>query len=178
MYHRKGIGVLLDAFARIEASTPPAHLYLIGNGPDRAEFEAQAARLNLSGRVHFLGFQTDAPAFLAQTDVFTLASLRDPFPLVVIEAREAGCAIVASNVDGIPEALGFGDAGVLVPPGDVGVLTGALQSMLTDKVARENWKAQARANLEWLQVSRVSSDYVSIYEEVIGRAPSQIRAEN
>lgn len=171
MYHRKGIGVLLDAFARLAARAPQAHLYLVGNGPDRAEFEAQAVSLGLTDRVHFLGFQADAPALLAQTDVFTLASLRDPFPLVVIEAREAGCAIVASDVDGIPEALGFGDAGVLVPPGDVSALADALQDMLTDKAARENWKVQAKANLEWLQVSRVSRDYLSIYEEVIGRAP-------
>lgn len=177
MYHRKGIGVLLQAFARIDASAPPAHLYLVGDGPDRTEFEAQAVDLGLSDRVHFLGFQADAPAFLAQADVFTLASLRDPFPLVVIEAREAGCAIVASNVDGIPEALSFGDAGLLVPPDDVNALASALQTMLTDNTAREDWKVRAKTNLEWLQVSRVSSDYLSVYEEVLERAPSHGIAE-
>jgi glycosyltransferase involved in cell wall biosynthesis len=172
MYRRKGIGVLVDAFSRIDKNKLSAHLYVIGNGPDRAEFEAQAVRLAMADRVHFLGFQTDAPAFLAQTDVFALASFKDPCPLVISEAREAGCAIVGSNVDGIPQALDFGDAGMLVPPGDVDALADALQAMLTDKVARENWQARAKANLDRLRVSRVSRDYLSIYEEVIGRAPT------
>jgi glycosyltransferase involved in cell wall biosynthesis len=172
MYRRKGIGVLVDAFSRIDKNKLSAHLYVIGNGPDRAEFEAQAVRLAMADRVHFLGFQTDAPAFLAQTDVFALASFKDPCPLVISEAREAGCAIVGSNVDGIPQALDFGDAGMLVPPGDVDALADALQAMLTDKVARENWQARAKANLDRLRVSRVSRDYLSIYEEVIGRVPT------
>ena len=172
MYHRKGIGVLLNAFASVEATMPPAHLYLVGDGPDRTEFEAQSASLGLTDRVHFLGFQADIPGLLAQADVFTLASLRDPFPLVVIEAREAGCAIVASNVDGIPEAVGFGGAGVLVPPGDAPALSSALQTMLSSETERQAWRARARANLEWLYVDRVNREYLSVYEEVLGRGVS------
>lgn len=178
MYRRKGVGVLVDAFARIDRDTIPAHLYVIGNGPDLEEFKAQAVSLEIADRVHFLGFQPDAPAFLAQTDVFALASFNDSCPLVISEAREAGCAIVGSDVDGIPQALDFGGAGVLVPPGDASALADALRTMLVDTRVREQWQARARANLEWLRVSRVSRDYVSIYEEVIGRVSSQPDANN
>jgi len=170
MYHRKGIGVLIKAVAKLDATVPKAHLYLVGDGPDRKEFEALAATLGVADRVHFMGFQSDAPAFLRQADVFTLASLRDPFPLAVIEAREAGCAIVASDVDGIPEALNFGKAGLLVPPDNVDALSDALKTMLVDDVAREGWKSRVKDNLDWMNVARVSDDYVAVYEEVVGRA--------
>jgi glycosyltransferase involved in cell wall biosynthesis len=171
LYHRKGIGVLLNAFATVETGLRVPHLYLVGDGPDRAEFEAQATRLGIADRVHFLGFQADIPALLAEADVFTLASLRDPFPLVVIEAREAGCAIVASNVDGIPEAIGFGEAGVLVAPGDVQALAAALRNMLFNDAERETWRVRARTNLAWLEVGRVNREYLEVYEEVLGRKP-------
>lgn len=176
LYHRKGIGVLLNAFANMEANAPAAHLYLVGDGPDRAEFEVQAVDLGIAERVHFLGFQADVPGLLTQADVFTLASFRDPFPLVMIEAREAGCAIVASDVDGIPESVGFGTAGVLVPPGDVQALTVALRNMLSDDAERQNWRLRARANLEWLQVDRVNTEYLQVYDEVLGRARSHAKA--
>lgn len=178
MYHRKGIGVLIQAFSKIELNDRQPNLYVVGDGPDRAGFEAQAMSLGLHDRVHFLGFRADAPALLAQADVFTLASFRDPFPLVVIEAREAGCAIVASDVDGIPEAVGFGDAGMLVQPGDSEALTQALQAMLSDDVAREGWRARAKRNLAWFEVSRVSHEYLSVYEEVVGRAAPGVHSSD
>lgn len=42
---------------------------------------------------------------------------------------------------------------------------------MADKLVRENWQVRAEANLDWLRVSRVSGDYLSIYEEVNGRTP-------
>jgi glycosyltransferase involved in cell wall biosynthesis len=59
--------------------------------------------------------------------VFVLASLNEPFGLVISEAREAGFPVVASNVGGIPEALDGGEAGILVPPGDPAALVDAVR---------------------------------------------------
>src|ERR1044071_10094866 len=56
MYHRKGIGELIVAFSRVGAHLADASLYLIGDGPDRAEFEAQARATQFADRIHFLGF--------------------------------------------------------------------------------------------------------------------------
>lgn len=173
MYHRKGIAVLMDAFSRIERDKQ-AHLYVIGDGPDRQQFEQLMIRYAMYDRVHFLGFQTDAAAFLRQTDIFALASFNDPCPLVISEAREVGCAIVGTNVDGIPQALDFGEAGMLVPPGDVTALAGALDTLLADPAVRAEWAQRAHANIDRLSVSRVSRDYLAIYEQVIGRAPSRV----
>ena len=107
-----------------------AHLYLVGDGPERELFERQARRSRWSDRIHFEGFQTVPQAYMLSADVFVLASRRESFGLVLIEARQAGCAIVATNVDGVAEALDGGRAGMLVPPRNVPSLAVALTRML------------------------------------------------
>jgi glycosyltransferase involved in cell wall biosynthesis len=147
MYRRKGIAELIDAFEKIASTFPGAHLYLVGNGPDRALFEAKAQNSSVADRIHFEGFQPEPQRYLLSTDIFVLASYKDPSPLVIPEAREAGCAIIASEVDGIPEALDGGKAGILVPPGDSGALAAALLKLLSSTESLQLWRNRARHNL-------------------------------
>jgi len=166
MYRRKGIAELIEAFAQIAAEFPDAHLYLVGNGPDREMFEAQAQSTAVSDRLHFEGFQSEPQRYLLATDIFVLASHREPFGLVLSEAREAGCAIIASNVDGIPEALDDGHAGILVPPSDSQSLAAALSQLLSDSKMLHGWKDQAQQNLEWLTTERVNEETLAVYREL------------
>ena len=69
---------------------------------------------------------------MRQSSVFVLASRLDSFPLVLIEAREMGCAIVGTKVGGAPELLNYGKAGLLVSPMDEKALSDALIAVLTD----------------------------------------------
>jgi glycosyltransferase involved in cell wall biosynthesis len=167
MYQRKGIGELIAAFAQIASDFPQAHVYLVGNGPEREIFEAQAQNTAFSDRIHFEGFQPQPQRYLLATDIFVLASHRDPSPLVIPEAREAGCAIIASNVDGIPEALDGGQAGILVPPKDSHALAEALTQLLRNPHLLHKWKNQAQQNLEWLTVGRVNQETLAVYREFI-----------
>jgi glycosyltransferase involved in cell wall biosynthesis len=167
MYQRKGITELIAAFAQVATDFPEAHLYLIGEGPDRQMFEAQAGATSVSERIHFLGFQPQPQRYLQSTDVFVLASHQEPFGLVLSEAREAGCAIIASNVDGIPEALDQGAAGWLVPPKDSAAIAAALIELLQCSQQLQAWKERARRNLAWLSVSRVHQETLSVYQELI-----------
>ncbi len=165
MYQRKGIAELIDAFAQIDV--PNAHLYLVGNGPDKSIFEAQAQSTAVSDRIHFTGFQPEPQRYLLATDIFVLASHREPFGLVISEAREVGCAIIASDVDGIPEALDKGQAGILVPPADSQALAAALRQLLTYPDLLQEWKTKANQNLDWLKVSRVNQETVEVYRELV-----------
>ena len=108
MSQRKGIDVLISVFEQIGREFQDAHLYLVGDGPDRQQFERQAANSQWSERIHFEGYQAVPQAYMLSADVFVLASRRESFGLVLIEAREAGCAIVATDVDGVSEALDGG----------------------------------------------------------------------
>lgn len=161
--YRKGIDVLLDAFERVHQSVPFAHLYIIGQGPDRDAFVTHAQRLAARDYIHFLGFQPDPKPYLAVTDVFVLASRREPFGLAIVEARAAGCAIVASDVDGIPEATDGGRAAMLVPAGDRAQLADALTALLTDDSLLAEWKRKATENLAQFSVERLHRETLEAY---------------
>ncbi|RKP59122.1 glycosyltransferase [Pararobbsia silviterrae] len=163
MYERKGIQDLLRAFASLRATHPDATLYLVGDGPDRADMEALAAELGLEGWAHFAGFDTNPVRWLAETDVFVLASHKEPGGLVLSEAREAGCAIVATDVDGNPEMLDRGEAGWLVPARAPDALAAAIGSLLGDAALRADYAARARRNLDKFTVQRVANDYMAVY---------------
>jgi glycosyltransferase involved in cell wall biosynthesis len=166
MYKRKGITELIAAFEEIAQDFPQVHLYLVGNGPDKQIFESQAQATAVSHRIHFEGFQPEPQRYLLACDIFVLASHRDPCPLVLSEAREAGLAIVATEVDGIPEALDNGKAGILVPAQDSHQLAKALIKLLSDANILQEWKQRSQDNLEWLNVSRVHQETLAVYEEL------------
>ncbi len=166
MMHRKGIAELITAFETILHTIPGAHLYLVGEGPERLLFEAQAAASPAAANIHFEGMQADPRGHLLATDVFVLASRRESFGLALIEARQAGCAIVASNVDGIPELLGHGDLGLLVPPQNPPALAEAIVKLLTDPDLRNSLKQKARENLKPFTTTRMAAEVLAIYEEL------------
>ncbi|SAL67165.1 group 1 family glycosyl transferase [Caballeronia peredens] len=188
MYRRKGIADLLHAFALVRAQSagepvpqadvlrgellPEPQLYLVGDGPDRGLMEALAGDLGIAQAVHFTGFVADARPYFAGADVFALLSHQDPSPLVIAEAREAGCAIVATRVGGIPEMLDDGAAGVLVPAGDAAQAAAKLRWLLLDGEARGQYAARARENLLKLSVERVSSEYLAIYQHTLAERAS------
>lgn len=167
MYKRKGIAELIAAFEQIAQDFPQVHLYLIGNGPDRELFVAQAQATSVSDRIHFEGFQPEPQRYLLSCDIFVLASHRDPCPLVLSEAREASTAIVATQVDGIPEVLDKGQAGLLVPEKDSHALAGALVQLLSNPEMLQEWQHRASQNLEGLTVARVHQETLAIYRELI-----------
>jgi glycosyltransferase involved in cell wall biosynthesis len=175
MNERKGIRELIIAFGEIASREPSASLYLVGDGPDRLAFETLAKSGPCPDRIHFVGFVRDPRPYLAQADVFVLASRSDPFPLVIPEAREAGCAIVASAIGGIPEALDGGRAGILVPAQHPGALAKAVGDLLANPRELVRWRQRAAENLDWLQLDRVVQETLAIYKEVLHNKADRIR---
>ena len=171
MFSQKGIGDLIEAFALLAPSFREWSLYLVGEGPERGKFEQQAAKTACADRIQFVGFVKDPGRYLNQADVFVLASRSDPFPLVIPEAREAGCAIVGTAVDGIREGLEDGRAGLLVAPGSPQELAKGLWRLLSDDAELALWRERARTNLGWLRIERVVRETLSVYEEALGDAP-------
>jgi glycosyltransferase involved in cell wall biosynthesis len=184
MYRRKGIADLLHAFALVREQSAnereflaEPHLYLVGDGPDRGSLEALAAELGIAPVTHFTGFVADARPYFAGADVFALLSHQDPGPLVIAEAREAGCAIVATRVGGIPEMLDDGAAGVLVAPGDITQAAAKLRWLLLDRQARGQLAARARQNLQHLSLDRVSAEYMAVYQQTLAERESMRRRQ-
>ena len=148
MVEKKGLAVLLDALERI--GTTEWSLAVVGDGPLRSQLERHAARLN--GQVRFLGQLT--PERLAaeyrRSELVVVPSVparsgdQDGLPVVLLEAMASGCAIVASELPGLAEAISDGHDGVLVPPGDVVALSGAIDRLLRDPAERARLGDQAR----------------------------------
>lgn len=167
MYHRKGIADLISAFGNLAPRLPEAHLYLVGDGHHRAEFEELARKSPATHRISFEGFQKEPRRYMLAADVFVLASHQEPCALVLSEAREAGCAIVSSDVGGTREALDGGAAGVLVPPKDATAMADALFRVLADPEERTMWRERASQGLERFSVRRVAREYEVVYEDVL-----------
>ncbi len=178
MSERKGIGDLIGAFSAVANEYPDAHLYLVGDGPDRARFEEQARRTAFAHLIHFEGFQRDPTPWLRAADLFVLASHRESFPIVLGEARAAGCAIIARAVDGVPEALDEGRAGLLVDPVAqppmhlAGMGAGwrfiePLKRLLADPSAREALQRGARQGLERFHVTRMVDETLALYRSAL-----------
>ena len=166
MMHRKGIAELITAFEILLPTVPDAHLYLVGEGPERLLFEAQAAASPAASHIHFEGLQLDPRPYLLASEIFVLASRRESFGLAIIEARQAGCAIIASDVDGIPELLGHGSLGLLVPPQNPPALAEAIRTLLNDPDRRNTLRQRAREHLEPFTTTRMAAEVFAVYQEV------------
>jgi glycosyltransferase involved in cell wall biosynthesis len=165
LYHRKGIADLIDAFAIVIRHHPNAKLYIVGDGPQRAEFEEHAERSTAAAQITFVGFLPDARGYLKASDVFVLPSRDEPFGLVLTEARAEGCVIVATNVGGIPEALDDGIAGVLVPPNNPNVLGETIADLMSDKDRSAEMKARAKRGLDRFTTERVARETLFVYNQ-------------
>lgn len=140
----KGHPTLLEAWTRVLASVPDAHLLIVGEGSRREALEAQAASLGLLGsdpatprsdlgrRVIFTGRRDDVPAVTAALDVAVLPSYREAQGLSILEAMALSRPVVASAVGGIPEMIEDGRSGLLVPPHDRDALARAVTRLLLD----------------------------------------------
>ncbi|HUR62104.1 MAG TPA: glycosyltransferase [Candidatus Thermoplasmatota archaeon] len=160
----KGVDVLLAAWAEVARSLPDAHLLVLGDGPYRHEYEAQATALGLAGRVRFAGFVHKGKGdHYAASDILVLPSRSETFPLVVLEAGACGLPVVASDLPQLRAMVGP-DNGILVPPGDAAALAQALVGVLADAALRarlgaanhqrsagQTWDAVAQRTLEVLR---------------------------
>jgi len=165
--YRKGVTELIQAFELIAPEFSAAHLYIVGDGPEAAVFHQQAAASPVAARIHFEGFQSDVQSYLLATDVFVLVSRSEAFGLVLIEARNAGCPIIATDVDGIPQVLDYGRAGLLVPPQDPDALAAAIRAMLSDDAARSDWGKRAQQGTEEFTIARLVQELNTVYAEVL-----------
>jgi glycosyltransferase involved in cell wall biosynthesis len=134
---RKGVDVLLRALAVLRDEGVPFRACLIGPGPLLGAHRALAARLALGRSTAVPGLVPDPHPFLRHADVFVLPSLQEASgSLALLEALQAGVAVVASNLDGVPEDVTDGDGALLVPPGDAHALAAALRRLLSDAELR------------------------------------------
>ena len=166
---RKGVEYLLNALPILKKRGLDVHLTLVGEGRNRAEYEALASRLGIAGVCYFHGMAPHAEIarFMSEADVFVLPSLAETFGVVLVEAMSAGLPVVATRCGG-PEELVTPDLGVLVAPGDAVALAGGIIDVLNrlDEFSEEHLRRVAD---ERYGQASVAGRLVSLYGEIIGR---------
>jgi glycosyltransferase involved in cell wall biosynthesis len=139
---------------------------VVGDGPERAELEAELARSGAD--VQLLGERGDVPQLLAEADVFCLSSRSEGLPLSILEAMAAGLPVVASAVGGVPEQVADGETGFLVPPGDETALAAALERLAGDAELRGRLGAAGRARAEErFDLPHVREAHLRLYSELL-----------
>ncbi len=128
----KGHDLLVKAFASIAQDFPAARLDIYGEGPRRAALQAQIDASGLHDRIRLKGVSSTLLSEFAKAGTVALASLREGFGNVIVEALAAGAKVVASDCAGPRHILENGRHGRLVPPGDVPALAAALRASLTE----------------------------------------------
>jgi glycosyltransferase involved in cell wall biosynthesis len=162
MYPRKRLGDLLEAAARLREQVRDVRVRIVGDGPERARLRALHARLGLEATVTFLG-DVSAAALAVEyvgADCFCLPSIQEGFGIVFLEAMTAGLPIVACRAAAVPEVVGNGETGVLVPPRDPDALAAALQTLLDDPARRAALGAAGRRRAEGFDLGPVARRFL------------------
>jgi phosphatidyl-myo-inositol alpha-mannosyltransferase len=169
---RKGLGVLLQAFAIVRRRMPGATLVIAGATRRQVletEREGSDLPVDLTG-VEALGWVDDQVkvAQLGEAEILCAPSrAAESFGIVLAEGMAAGVPVVASNLPGYRAVLRDGEAGRLTPPGDPVALADALCDLLQDEAERRRLKAAgiaAAADLSWAQIT---DRIVEAYEDAL-----------
>jgi glycosyltransferase involved in cell wall biosynthesis len=142
LHTNKGFDILIAALEAL----PTAHLWLAGEGPERAALQAVGTRLG--SRLHFIGWRDDVPALMAAADILVCPSRHEPLGNVVLEGWAQGIPVVAAASAGPASLIRDGVDGLLVPIEDATALAGAISRVLADpdlaaSLASEGRRSQA-----------------------------------
>ncbi|HEY0781265.1 MAG TPA: glycosyltransferase [Thermoanaerobaculia bacterium] len=174
MATKKGFQVLLEVLPALLAARADLHVILAGGGDRWAEFAAIAGRFGEGPeRVHMPGavLRDTLPDLYRAADLFVLPAVHDAsgnvdgLPNVILEAMASGLPVVATDVSGIPLAVGDGATGLLVEEGERAPLAAAILSLLdAPERARRMGSAGRRKVLAELTWDAVAAQYHMAYE--------------
>lgn len=141
------------------------HLFLVGDGVRRQEYEQLVGDLGLSGRVHFLGLRNDVPRLLRSADYVVMSSHFEGLSLSSVEGMSSGHAFLASDVDGLREVVG--GAGVLFEHENADQLATEILKLDSDakEYARVAAKCQERARK--FDIETMADRYAAAYNDLV-----------
>jgi glycosyltransferase involved in cell wall biosynthesis len=167
---QKNQAQLIEAVSGIDL---PFKLTFVGDGPTRATAERMVAELGLKDRVEFLGVRKDTAEILAASSIFALATNWEGFPITILEAMRAGLPVIATDVDGVREAVMHNSTGHVVAKSDTAALRERLTELLSDGDKRRRLGAAGRARYESefthaSMLRKIDSVYREIVPEALG----------
>lgn len=164
----KRLADIIRVFHLVQSELP-AHLSILGEGPEKGNAEELVAELDLCERVSFHGMTDDMPSVLRSAHLYLLLSDHESFGLSALEAMACG-APVAVTSEGGPKEIVTDKAGILCPVGDVGHAAREIKQLLEDK---KKWKAMSAAAAarakEAFDAEVIIPRYEELYERVLSK---------
>jgi len=154
----KGVDVLIAAIRQLVEQGRNVTATLVGDGPDRAQFEREVAKQGLGDRVHFVGVKPARQAFTLGR-LLIVPSRAESLPYIVLEAAAAGVPMIVTQVGGIPEIFGP-DAGALVASGNPAALAQAINQAMQDRGAKHSASLRLKTRLRALFSADAMSDAI------------------
>lgn len=168
LHEHKGQGLVIEAFAQLRQTHPQAVLMIVGDGPDGAALRQRAATLGLANAVRFVGQvpNPDLAAWYSAADLLVLASSREGWPNVLLEAMACGTPVVATAVGGIPEVVQDLTLGRLVAQRSSAAFASAMADLLGHMPDRPRVRAYAQG-FDWDCTSQAQ---LALFESLTARA--------
>ena len=161
-YPRKHVADLIAAAPKLLRRLPDLQLHIVGDGPEHANLVQQATALGLTERIRWsqnIGFAALVEAY-AHADVFCLPSRQEGFGIVFLEAMAAGLPVVSTSAAAIPEVVVQGATGLLIAPGDINALAGALFILLSETERRTAYAARSQERIARYDWQRIAEQFV------------------
>ena len=162
---QKGLDLLLEATAGVEA----VEVWLVGDGPVRAELQRLATKLGIDDRVKFWGYQAQIERYLYASDIFVLPSRYEGMPVVLLEALAAGIPCVVSRVGDNDLVVEDGKHGLVVPPNDATALAKALNLLLLSPEMYRQMSEAAVRRSEDFGDDRMARRYSEVYRALLSK---------
>lgn len=140
-----------------------ARFWIAGDGPLRAEVETIARAGALGPRFRVLGWRRDVPDLLAAADVLVLTSRFEGLPLAVLRGMAAGLPVIATSVNGTPEAVRSGWNGRLIPPGDADAAAAAMIELGRNPALRRRMGRTGRRESSRFALGRFDLETLGVY---------------
>lgn len=128
----KGVIFLLRAVKQLIEEKHNIFVMIVGDGDHKEELIAEAKRMRIESHINFTGARSDTPLIYSALDVFVLPSLREAFPMVILEAMACGTPVVATKVGDIPQIITDKVSGLIINVKDVEDLKNALNFMISN----------------------------------------------
>lgn len=159
----KDLMSLIRAAAFLKKRNLSFTLCIIGVGEEKERLERMVVENDLTSHVYLLGFVANAREYLTAFDIFTLVSIKEGLPYVLLEAAEAPSAVVTTRIPGTTDIID-GSTGMLVPPKDPQAIANALETLITNPEKRTQLSlALQRKVRERFSIEKMLSSIAHLY---------------
>lgn len=167
LHPRKGLTYLIEAFNKVEKKEPKTRLVIVGEGPQRKILEKLIKKLRLDEKVVLTGKQDNIPQILKSANLFVLASVKEAFGLVFLEAMAAQLPIIATEVGGVPEIIENRKSGVLVPPQEWDTLATTIMEVMENNALMQKLAYVGHHRVKEFDAKEMVRKTENIYDTVL-----------